>query len=288
MLPTALPYHTPAKLSRAFFVRRHTAGRQQQGSSPTPRPPQGGSATSGVWRQGNPAVYRHPKNCTATLDNNKRLWYSIGATDGVWRESVRTSKRANPQGLALFLFPVKWRRLPARLAHAARSHGPCVHAPDSSPVWAMLWRRRHTAPPVRRPVGSSGRLLDAHRPGRPHRPAPAQDSPERVRAAPLRNTFGCIWRTAEMLHPPNPPLLCARACSGPARGHSTALHPALSLWAGHRPRRPPLAQAFYAIVGQPRPRPIGWRRGEAPYHTGTAHVKAKASARPLIPGAGRP
>ena len=183
---------------------------------------------------------------------------------------------------------MKWRRLPARLAHAARSHGPCVHAPDSSPVWAMLWRRRHAAPPVRRPVGSSGRLLDAHRPGRPHRPAPAQDSPERVRAAPLRNTYGCIWRTAEMLHPPNPPLLCARACSGPARGHSTALHPALSLWAGHRPRRPPLAQAFYAIVGQPRPRPIGWRRGEAPYHTGTAHVKAKASARPLIPGAGRP
>src|SRR5699024_6067282 len=44
MLPTALPYHTPAKLSRAFFVRRHTAGRQQQGSNPTPRPPQGGSA----------------------------------------------------------------------------------------------------------------------------------------------------------------------------------------------------------------------------------------------------
>lgn len=46
MLPTALPYHTPAKLSRAFFVRRHTAGRQQQDSSPTPRPPQGGRRTS--------------------------------------------------------------------------------------------------------------------------------------------------------------------------------------------------------------------------------------------------
>lgn len=103
MLPTALPYHTPAKLSRAFFVRRHTTGQQRQGSSPTPRPPQGGGATSGVWRQGKPAVYRHPKNCTAALDNNKRLWYSIGATDGVWRESVRTSKRANPRGLALFL-----------------------------------------------------------------------------------------------------------------------------------------------------------------------------------------
>ncbi len=44
MLPTALPYHTPAKLSRAFFVRRHTTGQQRQGSSPTPRPPQGGSA----------------------------------------------------------------------------------------------------------------------------------------------------------------------------------------------------------------------------------------------------
>lgn len=118
MLPTALPYHTPAKLSRAFFVRRHTTGQQRQGSSPTPRPPQGGSATSGVWRQGKPAVYRHPKNCTAALDNNKRLWYSIGATDGVWRESVRTSKRANPQGLALFLFAPAGRPM-------QRPHGAC-------------------------------------------------------------------------------------------------------------------------------------------------------------------
>lgn len=118
MLPTALPYHTPAKLSRAFFVRRHTTGQQRQGSSPTPRPPQGGSATSGVWRQGKPAVYRHPKNCTAALDNNKRLWYSIGATDGVWRESVRTSKRANPRGLALFLFAPAGRPM-------QRPHGAC-------------------------------------------------------------------------------------------------------------------------------------------------------------------
>ena len=47
MLPTALPYHTPAKLSRAFFVRRHTTGQQRQGSNPTPRPPQGGSALGG-------------------------------------------------------------------------------------------------------------------------------------------------------------------------------------------------------------------------------------------------
>lgn len=82
----------------------------------------------------------------------------------------------------------------------------------------MLWRRRHAAPPVRRPVGSSGRLLDAYRPGRPHRPALAQDSPERAREVPLRNTYNCNWRTAEMLHPPNPPLLCARACSGPTAG----------------------------------------------------------------------
>ena len=165
MLPTALPYHTPAKLSRLFSFGGTEPGRQRRSSNPTPRPPQGGSATSGAWRQGNPAVYQHPKNCTAALDNNKRLWYSIDATDGVWRESDRTSKRANPRGLALFLF--------------LRS----------------------------------------------------------TRTAPLRNTYGRSWRTAEMLHPPNPPLLCARACSGPTRGHSTALHPALSLWAGHRPRR---------------------------------------------------
>lgn len=101
----------------------------------------------------------------------------------------------------------------------------------------MLWRRRHAAPPVRRPVGSSGRLLDAYRPGRSHRPAPAQDSPERAREVPLRNTYNRSWRTAEMLPPLTPLFYAPGPAPAPQRGHSAALHPASSLWAGHRPRR---------------------------------------------------
>ena len=84
-----------------------------------PARPRAGAQPREVRRQGGPAVYRHPKNCTAALDNNGRLWYSIGCNRrGRARESVRTSKRANPQGLALFLFAPAGRPV-------QRPHGAC-------------------------------------------------------------------------------------------------------------------------------------------------------------------
>lgn len=117
MLPTALPYHTPAQLSRAFFVRRHRTGRQRQNGNPTPRPPQGGSATS----EGSSKAARQ------FVGSQKTAQQGLTTTQGcgiMWvlprraaRESDRTSKRVSPQGLALFLFR------PGRAPDAAPARG---------------------------------------------------------------------------------------------------------------------------------------------------------------------
>lgn len=118
MLPTALPYHTPAKLSRAFFVRRHRTGRQRQNGNPTPRPPQGGSATS----------EDSSKAARQFVGSQKTAQQGLTTTQGcgiMWvlprraaRESDRTSKRVSPQGLALFLFAPAGRPM-------QRPHGAC-------------------------------------------------------------------------------------------------------------------------------------------------------------------
>lgn len=117
MLPTALPYHTPAQLSRAFFVRRQRTGRQRQNGNPTPRPPQGGSTTS----EGSSKAARQ------FVGSQKTAQQGLTTTQGcgiMWvlprraaRESDRTSKRVSPQGLALFLFR------PGRAPDAAPARG---------------------------------------------------------------------------------------------------------------------------------------------------------------------